>query len=146
MPTQSEVTVTLTGDQWRSVLSGEWNDQIGFDEGVTQAIINALCPEGHTEEIRYKKYVSPNFSYVWGYGNCAVCFATLWGIFHNNVAEGTYRYWDALNDNREQVVFTPGDENDPHKLDLIDLSIYKDGYEWQTTFKEKNEQDSGTDS
>lgn len=128
--TSRKVTVTLTEEQWRSVIAGEFRNLQGFDEGVVEAISQALCPDGHEIEITYKIQTSTtNYRYAWFFGNCPRCNKMLWGIWHASFEKRAYRYWDAITDT--QTIFLPGGPDDPNKVDIYNvIETHEDTHEW----------------
>lgn len=113
---EEDISVTLTKKQWQSIISGEFNDAAGFDEGVVQTISEALCPIVHTPQISYRVRGLEEHLYLIAFSSCTVCFQSLWSITFRNPKERTYTYFDYLT--KERRDFVVGDENDPQKIDI----------------------------
>lgn len=117
------ITLTFTRQQWRDTLeagqSSEWG---GIPEEVEVMIIAALCPDGHVDKIEPREHTLSGFGpYTEYYASCLNCGTALWRItptWENYKPSGRYKFINWLGPVDFPFEFTPGDENDPRKVEL----------------------------
>jgi len=113
-------TLTLSGDELRSIIRVEGNDFDFIEASALDKIRSVLCDGNHVESMEsrpasYSPYgVFREWKPLQYFAHCAKCLESLWSIRPADYERHTYWFTGDSSDHK-RVMFKPGDENDPHK-------------------------------